>query len=293
MKQISDQKTIVHNPVILMDFPDPDVLRVGDTFYMTTTSTHFCPSVPIMRSKDLKHWEIISYVADVVEDNETHRLENGKNGYGSGVWATTLRYHKGKYYVMFNCNEEQNTYIYSLDDIEKGPWKKSVLKGMHHDLSLLFDDDDRVYIVYGGGTIHITELTGDATAVKPGGVDQILVDTPHIEGLNCEGSHFYKINGVYYLFMINWPADGTKRRLEWCYRCDSLLGKYEGRLLMDSAMGYYNNGVAQGGIFDTPDGQWFAMLFQDRYSAGDFRFFFQLPGRMGGPSWEQRRKKQT
>lgn len=263
-------KNIVHNPVIPFDYPDPDVLRVGDTFYMTSTSTHFMPAVPIMRSKDLNHWEIVSYVADVFEDNETHRLENGRFAYGSGVWATTLRYHKGWFYVMFNCNEEQNTYVFRTQDIENGPWEKSILPGMHHDLSLFFDDDDRAYIIYGGGTLYITELTEDAMAIKEGGVHQVLVETPKIEGLNCEGTHFYKINGKYYLFTINWPADGTRRRLEWCYRSDTLFGTYEGKKLVDSPMGYYNNGVAQGGIFDTPNGDWYALLFQDRFSVGRF-----------------------
>lgn len=261
---------IVHNPVINLDYPDPDVIRVGDTYYMTTTSVHFIPAVPILCSKDLNHWELVSYVTDIFADNEKHRLENGQSAYGSGVWATTLRYHNGSFYLLFNCNEEQNTYIYRTKDIRNGPWEKSILPGMHHDLSLFYDDDDRAYIIYGNGTIYITELTEDAREVKEGGVNQILVDPPRITGLNCEGSHFYKINGYYYLFMINWPADGSRRRLEWCYRSDTLLGSYEGRKLTDSAMNYYNNGVAQGGIFDTAEGSWYAMLFQDRFAAGRF-----------------------
>lgn len=276
-------KNIIHNPVLEIDYPDPEVIRVGDSYYMTTTSTHFTPSVPILKSRDLKHWEIISYVTDIIEDNGIHRLEDGKNGYGSGVWATTLRYHKGVFYVMFNCNEEQNTYVYRTNDIEKEKWEKSVIYGMHHDLSLFFDDDDRVYIVYGNGDIRITELTADVSGVKEGGIDQILVKTQKISGLNCEGSHFYKINGKYYLFLINWPIDGTQRRLEWCYRSDTLLGNYEGRKLMDSSMGYYNNGVAQGGIFDTPNGDWYMMLFQDRFSAGRFPVLVSVKWKDGWP----------
>ena len=190
-------KNIVHNPVINLDYPDPEVIRVGDTYYMTTTSVHFTPAIPILRSRDLKHWNIVSYVTDIIEDNETHRLENNKNAYGNGVWATTLRYHKGRFYLMFNCNEEKNTYVYQTGDIENGLWEKTILPGMHHDLSLFFDDDGRVYIIYGNGTIYITELTADLSAVKPDGVNQILVETPEEPGLKCEGSHFYKINGKY------------------------------------------------------------------------------------------------
>lgn len=141
---------------------------------------------------------------------------------------------------------------------------------MHHDLSLFFDEDDRAYIIYGNGTLYITELTLDSLEIRPDGVNQILVETPTVTGLNCEGSHFYKIKGNYYLFLINWPANGSHRRLEWCYRCDTLLGHYEGKKLVDSSMGYYNNGVAQGGIFDTVNGDWYAMLFQDHFAAGRF-----------------------
>ena len=276
-------KNIVHNPVINLDYPDPEVIRVGDTYYMTTTSVHFTPAIPILRSRDLKHWNIVSYVSDIIEDNETHRLENNKNAYGNGVWATTLRYHKGRFYLMFNCNEEKNTYVYQTGDIENGLWEKTILPGMHHDLSLFFDDDGRVYIIYGNGTIYITELTADLSAVKPDGVNQILVETPEEPGLKCEGSHFYKINGKYYLFLISWPVRGSGRRLEWCYRCDALLGKYEGKKLLDSSMGYYNNGVAQGGIFDTVNGDWYAMLFQDRFSAGRFPVLQSVTWKDGWP----------
>lgn len=276
-------KNIVHNPVINLDYPDPEVIRVGDTYYMTTTSVHFTPAIPILHSRDLKHWNIVSYVTDIIEDNETHRLENNKNAYGNGVWATTLRYHKGRFYLMFNCNEEKNTYVYQTGDIENGLWEKTILPGMHHDLSLFFDDDGRVYIIYGNGTIYITELTADLSAVKPDGVNQILVETPEEPGLKCEGSHFYKINGKYYLFLISWPVRGSGRRLEWCYRCDALLGKYEGKKLLDSSMGYYNNGVAQGGIFDTVNGDWYAMLFQDRFSAGRFPVLQSVTWKDGWP----------
>ena len=104
-------------------------------------------------------------------------------------------------------------------------------------------------------------------AIKEGGVQQILVDTPKVEGLNCEGSHFHKINGHYYLLLIQWPKTGTGRRIQWCYRCDNLLGEYTGRIILDDDLGYRNNGVAQGGLFQA-GGNWYAMLFQDRDTVG-------------------------
>src|SRR5690606_23862116 len=127
--------------------------------------------------------------------------------------------------------------------------------------SLLFDDG-RVFVIYGNGEIRIKELTEDATAIQPGGINRLLFTTEREGiGLRCEGCHAYKINGYYYLFFIDWPTVGNKRRRVLCYRSRELLGPYEHRVLLDDDMGYFNNGVAQGGIVDTPSGEWYAVLF--------------------------------
>jgi beta-xylosidase len=266
-KEILQEYVTVNNPVVQSDFPDPSVIYVDGAFYMTSTSMHFMPGIPILRSYDLAHWEIVSYVYDTLLDNPAHNLQNGKNIYGQGSWATSFRYHNGYFYVCFNSNDAQSTFVYRTKDILSGPWERVILPGMHHDPSLLFDDDGRTYIVYGNGTIYIKELTEDAMAFKPNGVNQILVDTPKVEGLNCEGSHIEKINGRYYLMLIQWPSTGTARRIQWCYRSDTLLGDYTGKVVLDDNMGYKNNGVAQGGLFYA-NGEWYAMLFQDRDALG-------------------------
>ena len=90
-------KTQITNPVIWADVPDVDAIRVGDVYYMVSTSMHSMPGCPIMRSKDLMHWEIVSYVYDTFEDNEAHRLEGGSNIYGQGSWAASLRHHRGNF----------------------------------------------------------------------------------------------------------------------------------------------------------------------------------------------------
>ena len=156
--------TTVNNPLFWADVPDPDVIRVGIHYYMVSTSMHLMPGVPIMRSFDLAHWEIVSYVYDTLEDNDAYTLRNKKNAYGAGSWASSLRFHNGVFYVCFASNDMRRTYIYRTNDIIKGPWDRSILTGVYHDPSLLFDDDGRVYIVYGAGTIRIKELTPDATA---------------------------------------------------------------------------------------------------------------------------------
>ncbi|MBB2182454.1 glycosyl hydrolase 43 family protein [Lachnospiraceae bacterium MD1] len=255
------------NPIIWSDFPDPDVIRVEDTYYMISTTMHFMPGGVIMRSYDLVHWEIVSYVFDKLDSTPEQKLE-GKHGiYGKGMWAASLRYHKGMYYVVFVANDTGKTYLYQSEDI-MGPWRKQNIEGFYHDCSILFDDDDRVYIVYGNTQIHLTELKSDLTGPKPGGLNRIIITDNNDVDLGYEGSHLYKINGKYYIFMIHWLSTGSKRRTESCYVSDSLEGEFIGKDVVDDDMNYHNSGVAQGGIVDTPDGEWYAMLFQDHGAVG-------------------------
>ena len=159
------------NPVIWADVPDPSVIRVGDTYYMTSTTMHVNPGVPIMKSKDLVNWEIVNYVYNVLGDDERQRLINGQNEYGKGSWASSLRYHNGVFYVVFSSQTAGKTFIFQTPDLEKGPWEKYTID-FTHDMSLLFDDDGRVYLVYGGGDIRLLELTEDARAIKEDGLNQ-------------------------------------------------------------------------------------------------------------------------
>ncbi|SEU20617.1 glycoside hydrolase 43 family protein [Paenibacillus sp. NFR01] len=260
--------TVIRNPVLWADVPDPSVIRVGDDYYMTSTSMHSMPGCPVMKSKNLMNWELIGYLYDSFEDHPAHRLADGKGIYGSGSWATSLRYHEGVFYACFSSNDMQQFYVYRTRDIEKGPWERSVLPGLHHDPSLLFDEG-RVFVIHGNGYIRITELTPDARAHQPGGIDNLLFETESENiGLRCEGCHAYRLNGYYYLFFIEWPTDGNRRRRQVVYRSRELLGPYERRIVLDDDMGYGNNGVAQGGIVDTPAGEWAAVLFQDHGAVG-------------------------
>lgn len=98
------KKTVITNPIIWADVPDVSVIRVDHVFYMVSTSMHSMPGCPIMRSVNLKDWEIVNYVFDTLEDNDAHNLLDGKGIYGKGSWAANLRYHKGTFYVCFSCN---------------------------------------------------------------------------------------------------------------------------------------------------------------------------------------------
>lgn len=262
------QKIKITNPVIWADVPDVCVIRVEDVYYMVSTSMHSMPGCPIMKSSNLMNWEIVNYVFETLEDNDSHNLQHGKNIYGNGSWAVSLRYHNGKFYACFSCNDMDQFYIYHTTDIENGIWERVVIEGLLHDPSLLFDEDS-VFVIYGNGDIQITELTADVTKIKPDGVHQLLLETKRDGiGLRCEGCHAYKLNGYYYLFFIEWPKTGLGMRRQLVYRSRELLGPYEYKIILEDDMGYFNNGVAQGGIIDSLSGEWYAVLFQDHGSVG-------------------------
>lgn len=263
-------------PTIPLDYPDPDVIRVGDTYYLVSTTMHFMPGCEILRSKDLVSWEHASYVYDMLDSTPGQKLENG-GVYGRGMWAATLRYHKGTFYILFVANDTHKTYLYRSRSIE-GPWEKSVVDGFFHDASLLFDDD-RVFIVYGNRHIFLTELDSELKGPLKGGVSLEIVTDNDRTGLGYEGSHFYKINGRYYVFFIHSLPDVWKR-VESCYVADRVDGPYRGCDIFNEDLGYFNSGIAQGGIVDTPDGRFFAILFQDRGASG--RMPFLLPVDMSG-----------
>ncbi|MCQ2457330.1 MAG: glycoside hydrolase 43 family protein [Clostridia bacterium] len=259
---------IFSNPVLYADYPDPDVIRVGDTYYMVTTTMHMFPGGDILVSKDLVRWELLCHVFSVPDGTPRQRLDGG-DIYGKGMWAGSLRYHNGVFYLLFVCNDTHKTYCFSASD-PSGPWEKHIIEGcFFHDCSVLFDDDGRVYIVSGNREIHLTEMEPDLSRPKEGGLERVILrDRQENMPLGFEGSHLYKISGKYYLFLIHWASDGTKRRTEACWCADSLTGEFTGRDIYDDDLGFFNMGVAQGGIVDTPDGRWFAILFQDRGACG-------------------------
>ena len=258
----------INNPIIWADVPDDDIIRVGDTYYMVSTTMFFSPGAPIMKSKDLANWEICNYVFDTYANGDVQNLKNGKHDYSHGQWATSLRYNekKGKYYAFFGSYGSNKSYICSTDDIEHGEWSRVELNGMYHDASILFDDDGRNYLVSGaGGTCSIKEFNSEMTGWKSGGLEKQLFKT-NFNNLAGEGWHIQKINGYYYIFGIAWPSGHG--RLEFVYRSKSLTGNWESKTILDSGLGSYGSGCAQGGIVDTPDGKWYGLLFQDHGAVG-------------------------
>ncbi|WP_402372254.1 beta-xylosidase family glycoside hydrolase [Isoptericola rhizosphaerae] len=273
-------------PLLNSDVPDVSVTRVPaaendegrDVYYMVSTTMHLSPGAPIMKSYDLVNWEIVNYVYDRLGVDDVSSLRNGQNGYGHGQWASSLRYHDGRFYVVFNTNNLGGAYLYSTDDIDDGSWDRVALGRALHDPSLFFDDADggTPYIFHGSGGTSAVRLSDDLTQIVEEYPDIIRAsdhaDEPFAGGL-FEGAQVHYIDGEYYIAIITWPPG--QGRQEVMFRSEHLLGRYatpdgsdpyEARRVLDS------DGFAQGGLVEVPDGdggyEWWGMFFRDTYPLG-------------------------
>ena len=274
------QTQYAQNPIIFADVPDMAMIRVGDTYYMSSTTMHMSPGVPIMKSKDLVNWSLLTYAYDTLASMDELNLENGKSTYGKGSWASSLRYHKGTYYVSTFAQTTGKTYVYTTTNIEKGSWQISSFSPAYHDHSLFFDDDGRVYMIYGAGKLRLIELNHNASGVKPGTTEQVIIENASAPsgnngGLPAEGSQVFKVNGKYYVFNITWPKGGMRSVV--IHRADKITGPYEGRVALQDL------GVAQGGLIDTPGGKWYAYLFRDFGSVGRIPYLIPVTWEDGWP----------
>ncbi|AYL95090.1 glycoside hydrolase family 43 protein [Mucilaginibacter celer] len=275
---VSAQKA--QNPIIYADVPDVSMIRVGDTYYSSSTTMHLSPGLPIMKSTDLVNWHIVNYAYNTLDTGAALNLANGANAYGRGSWASSLRYHKGTFYVSTFSGTTNKTYIYSTKNIEKGPWKVKSFEPSLHDHSLFFDDDGKAYMIYGSGKIMLAELKDDLSGIRPAKKPQVLIENASIVagpnvGLPTEGSQLFKINGKYFLFNISWPKGGMRTVL--IHRADKLTGPYEGRV------GLQDKGVAQGGLINSPKGIWYAYLFRDFGAVGRVPYLVPVTWTDGWP----------
>lgn len=207
-------------------------------------------------------------------------LTNGKSTYGRGSWASSLRYHNGLYYATTFAQTTGRTHVYTTKNIEKGPWKATSFAPSYHDHSLFFDDDGRTYLIYGAGKLKLVELTADASGVKPGTTEQVIIENASTPsgtggGLPAEGSQLFKVKGKYYLFNISWPRGGMRTVI--IHRADKITGPWEGRVALQDL------GVAQGGLIDTPDDRWFAYLFRDFGGVGRIPYLVPVKWENGWP----------
>lgn len=273
-------------PLFNADVPDISVLRVPasendegrDLYYMVSTTMHLSPGAPIMKSYDLVNWEIVNYVFNRGDLGDGFSLRNGANSYGQGQWASSLRYHDGQFYVLFNTNNLGGAYIYSTDDIEQGAWERTALGRAFHDGSLFFDETDggTPYIFYGSGSVNAVQLNADLTKVVAEFPDIVRpADYPGASFLGglFEGTQVFYIDGHYYLVLITWPS-GQGRQVVM-FRGDELLGRHatgDGSNPYEARSALNSNGFAQGSLMPVrgEDGTdtWHGIFFRDTFPTG-------------------------
>ena len=277
------------NPLFYDEFSDPDILRVGDDYYLAGTTMHTVPGLVILHSKDLVNWENIRYCFDRFDfDDDAFSLKNGKEIYGQGIWAPCIRYANGQFYVYSNINGK-GLQCYTAKDI-RGPWEHHNMKGKIYDLSVLFDDDGKIYAIHGYGEVHCTELKPDMSGPIEA-TDRVIIPNGSAVG---EGHHMYKINGMYYLISTDYKPNGRTI----CSRSKSIWGPYESCVITaDETFGYHAapltqvkgriepdgtmfgipeadkdatacSNIHQGGIVQDQSGQWWALLMMDFHSIG-------------------------
>ncbi|MGV7211280.1 family 43 glycosylhydrolase [Oxalobacteraceae bacterium A2-2] len=270
------------NPIFHDEFSDPDIIRVGDWFYLTGTTMHAMPGLPVLRSRDLVNWEFLAYAEPRLDYGPQYRLEQGKSIHGQGIWAPSLRYRDGVFYIFSNVNGRA-TQVYSATD-PRGPWTRREMKRGLHDLSVLFEDDGKAYVVWGHQDLQLARLNDDLTDIVPGTERTLFSKTA---GMG-EGAHFYKINGKYYILSANY-AGGFRMPAA---RADSLYGPYEVNLAIskDESFGLRQGyslrdkkapasiqppdparaaaPLHQGGIVLTPAGEWWGFSMSDNNSVG-------------------------
>ncbi len=269
---------MIENPMLWADVPDPDVIRVGNTFYMVSTTMHLMPGAPVMASKDLKNWETVGYIFDRLTDSPKYDLafslpldKQSGDGvgtvYGRGQWATSLKYHDGKFWALLAPNEAGSmgdTYIFTAAKAE-GPWTIHSRLRHFHDATLFFDDDGTPYVFFGTG--EMCQLTPDLKGVVEGSLRHYFNREEDERGL-LEGTRVIKHKGTYYALLISHVYGKGHYRREVCYRTKDLNdGKWEKQVVLQSDFGGFSY-LAQGTIVDTEEGDWYGIMFQDRGGVG-------------------------
>lgn len=246
------------NPVVYSDFPDIDAIRVGDTYYMMSTTMFYMPGATILKSYDLVNWEYAANPLDYLEATDEYSLINGKNRYGAGQWASAFQYHDGKFYLLINTNHD-GAYLLTAEDVE-GVWTKTKLNTGYYDCGLLFDDDGSVYVASGINEIRIAKVDENFQRIE----EHLVVKR---DGKGLEGSHLYHIGDYYYLYCTYGGIPGS----QVCFRSKTIFGEYEEKMVLAD-----NKSVHQGALFDDEDGNWYTLLFRDMWPYGRMPYLLEV-----------------
>ena len=253
------------NPVLFADYSDPDVIRLGNDFYLTSSSFNCVPGLPILHSTDLVNWTLINHALPALPHARYAEVQHGQ-----GVWAPAIRHHDGRFWIFFPTPDE-GIYVTTADH-PGGTWSEPHLlmggKGLI-DPCPLWDDDGNAYIIhaYAGSRagirnkLHIRPMSPDGRAILGEGKVVAEID-PSLPAL--EGPKFLKRNGWYY---ISAPGGGVPTGWQSIFRARHIYGPYEEKIVL-AQRGSEVNGPHQGALVDTPAGDWWFMHFQERQPYG-------------------------
>jgi beta-xylosidase len=256
------------NPVLNSDYPDPDIIRVGGDFYLVTTTFVSVPGLEILHSRDLINWQIVGYAARTLDIDPKYSLIGGSE-YAQGVWAPSLRFHNGTFYIVDNI-QGAGTVVYRASRPE-GPWTMNRLNGSLFDPGLMFDDDTP--LVYNGTGGHISVAVLDAD------LRRVISNTPvySLPGSVGEGSHAYKIDGTYYVFNAVYAMNATIA----CSRSKSRTGPFTSTTVCANDMPWH--APHQGGIVQLSNGDWWGFSLADTGPVGRTLWVGQVTWRGGWP----------
>lgn len=254
------------NPVINADYSDPDAIRVGNDYYMISSSFNHVPGLPILHSKDLVNWQLIGHALKKLTPEKNFDTVR----HGGGVWAPSIRYHNNEFYIYYP-DPDFGIYLIKSKNIN-GPWSEPVMvqagKGLI-DPCPLWDDDGKVYLVHAfagsragiKSVIVVKELNKEGTKIIG---DPVLVYDGHEKDPTIEGPKFYKRNGYYYIFA---PAGGVSTGWQTVLRSKKVYGPYERKVVMEQGTTKIN-GPHQGAWVNTTTGEDWFLHFQDKEAYG-------------------------
>ncbi len=243
------------NPVIDADYPDVDIIRVDNGYYLMSTTMYHFPGATILRSHDMVNWEFYAAPLKQLSDKDSYNLIGGKDEYSHGMWASGLKYHNGKYYILLNA-QGLGSFIMTATDL-KGEWTLKKLDHTYYDSNFLFDNDGRIYIAYGNSHIGVAEVDSDFNFIR----SREVIVRPN-SGL--EGNHIYHIGDYYYIYSTygGYPSGQA------AFRSRTPFGEYEEKVLFEKSIGGKINTVHQGALVQTQTGEWWSMLFEDEGALG-------------------------
>ena len=253
---VSDFGRYYQNPIVRADFPDPDVIRVGETYYMVSTTMHHFPGATILKSQDMVNWEYCAQPLKQLLNNDNYNLKNNKNAYASGMWACSMKYHDGKFYILINGNDSK-AWLLSASNPE-GKWEVKRLGRNYYDPGMLFDNG-KVYIACGINRIMMCELDANFNFKRE---KEVVLR----EGTGLEGCHLYKIGDYYYIYATygGWPSGQV------AFRSTNIFGPYEEKVVVEKSYSNVPNTIHQGALIEDTAGKWWTIMQEDLGALGRF-----------------------